>query len=172
MGKSISDRRSLGASSGAYNRTPLKRYRRILHPTDFSVASRPAFQEALALARANKARLTILHVIAPFAPSLGEGYVPPRTWESIEIQVRSQAQRELAKLVARARKAGVRATSLLQEGPAADRIVRAARAQRADLVAMGTHGRSGLARLVMGSVAERVVGSAPCPVLTVRARRR
>jgi nucleotide-binding universal stress UspA family protein len=63
------------------------------------VASRPAFQEALALARANKASLTILHVIAPFAPSLGEGYVPPRTWESIEIQVRSQAQRELAKLV-------------------------------------------------------------------------
>ena len=150
----------------------MKSFRRILHPTDFSVASRPAFKRALALARNNDASLTILHVIAPFAPILGEGYIPPRTWESIELQVRSQAQRELAKLVARARKAEVRATSLVQEGPAADRIVRAARARRADLVAMGTHGRSGLARLVLGSVAERVVGSAPCPVLTVRAGRR
>jgi universal stress protein A len=172
MGQSISHRRSLGAVSGVYNRATLRAFRRILHPTDFSAASRPAFQLALALARNSRASLTILHVIAPFAPTLGEGYVPPRTWESIERQVRSQAQNQLAKLVARARKAGVRATSLLQEGPSADRIARAARARRADLVVMGTHGRSGLARLVMGSVAERVVGSAPCPVLTVRARRR
>lgn len=147
-------------------------FRRILHPTDFSAASRPAFARALALARRNRASLTILHVIAPFAPTLGEGYVSPRTWEDVERQVRSQAQRELAKLVARARKAGVRATSLLLEGPPADRIVRAARARRADLIVMGTHGRSGLARLLVGSVAERVVASAPCPVLTVRARRR
>ena len=150
----------------------MRAFRRILHPTDFSAASRPAFEQALALARRGRASLTILHVIAPFAPTLGEGYVSPRTWESIERQVRAQAQSQLAKLVARARKAGVRATSLLLEGPAADRIARAARARRADLVAMGTHGRSGLARLVLGSVAERVVGSAPCPVLTVRARRR
>jgi nucleotide-binding universal stress UspA family protein len=172
MGPSISDRSSPGTASGAYNRAALKAFRRILHPTDFSAASRPAFERALALARTNRASLTILHVIAPFAPTLGEGYVSPRTWESIEGQVRAQAQSQLAKLVARARKAGGRATSLLVEGPAADRIARAARARRADLVVMGTHGRSGLARLVIGSVAARVVGSAPCPVLTVRARRR
>jgi nucleotide-binding universal stress UspA family protein len=56
------------------------------------------------------------------------------------------------------------------EGTAADAIVRTARAKRANVIVMGTHGRSGLARLFMGSVAERVVGTAPCPVLTVRAK--
>ena len=147
-------------------------FRRILHPTDFSVASRPAFALALDLARTQRATLTIVYVIAPFAPALGEGYVSPRAWEDIERQVRAQAQRELAKLVARARKARGRATSVLLEGPPADRIVRVARGRRADLIVMGTHGRSGLARLFLGRVAERVVASARCPVLTVRARRR
>ena len=123
------------------------------------------------MARSNRARLTFVHVIAPFAPAVGEGYVSPRTWDDLERQMRSQAQRELDKLVARARKARVRATSLLLEGPPADRIIRAARARRANLIVMGTHGRSGLARLFLGSVAARVVATAPCPVLTVRARR-
>jgi nucleotide-binding universal stress UspA family protein len=145
-------------------------YRRILHPTDFSPASRPAFARAVAMARANRASLIIMHVIVPLVPVVGEGYVPPQTWTDLERQVRAQAERELAKLVAKARKAGVRATSLVLEGTPADRIVRAARARRADLIVMGTHGRGALAKLFLGSVAERVVATAPCPVLTVRAR--
>lgn len=69
-----------------------------------------------------------------------------------------------------ARKRGVRATSVLGEGLAADQIVRLAKAKEAAMIVMGTHGRTGLSRLVMGSVAMRVIASAPCPVLTVRAR--
>ena len=84
-------------------------YRRILYPTDFSAASRPALARALALARSSRASVTVVHVIAPFAPTLGEGSVSPRTWEDLERQVRNQAQRELTRLVARARQAGVRA---------------------------------------------------------------
>ena len=64
----------------------------------------------------------------------------------------------------------MRARGVLYEGVAADAIARAARAKRAKLIVMGTHGRTGLRRLFMGSVAERVVGTAPCPVLTVRGK--
>jgi nucleotide-binding universal stress UspA family protein len=64
----------------------------------------------------------------------------------------------------------VRARALLLEGTAHDRIARAAKTQRADLIVMGTHGRSGLARFFVGSVASRVVSVAPCPVMTVRGR--
>jgi nucleotide-binding universal stress UspA family protein len=60
---------------------------------------------------------------------------------------------------------------LLLEGTPADRIVRAARAHHAAVIVIGTHGRTGLARVFLGSVAERVVGTAPCPVLTVRAKK-
>jgi nucleotide-binding universal stress UspA family protein len=76
----------------------------------------------------------------------------------------------MAKLVARAKQAGVRARSLVVEGQAADRIVRAARASRADMIVMGTHGRGAVAKFFLGSVAGRVVATATCPVLTVRGR--
>jgi nucleotide-binding universal stress UspA family protein len=101
---------------------------------------------------------------------VGEGYIPPQTYESIDAAGRKSAQRKLGALVARARKAGVRARALLLEGSTHDRIARAAKARRADLIVMGTHGRSGLARFFVGSVASRVVSVAPCPVMTVRAK--
>jgi nucleotide-binding universal stress UspA family protein len=148
----------------------MKRIRRILHPTDFSSASRPAFERALALARESRAELTVAHVLAPIIPVVGEGYIPPQTYESIEAAGRKSVQRKLDALVARARKAGVRARALLLEGAAHDRIARAAKARRVDLIVMGTHGRSGLARLFIGSVASRVVSAAPCPVMTVRGK--
>ena len=148
----------------------MKRIRRILHPTDFSSASRPALERALGLARDSRAELIILHVMAPVIPVVGEGYIPPQTYEAIDTAARKSAQKKLDALVARARKAGVRARGLLVEGTPHDRIVRAAKAQRVDLIVMGTHGRSGLARLFVGSVASRVVSAAPCPVMTVRGR--
>jgi nucleotide-binding universal stress UspA family protein len=148
----------------------MKRIRRILHPTDFSGASRSAFDRALALARDSRAEMAILHVLAPVIPVMGEGYIPPQTYEAIDAAAHKGAQRKLDALVARARKAGVRARGLLVEGSAHERIVRAAKGLRADLIVMGTHGRSGLARLFVGSVASRVVSAAPCPVRTVRGR--
>lgn len=148
----------------------MKRIRRILYPTDFSSASRPALERALGLARDSRAELIILHVMAPVIPVVGEGYIPPQTYEAIDTAARKSAQTKLDALVARARKAGVRTRGLLVEGTPHDRIVRAAKAQRVDLIVMGTHGRSGLARLFVGSVASRVVSAAACPVMTVRGR--
>ncbi len=148
----------------------MKRIQLILHPSDFSTASRPAFEWAVGLVKSNRARLTIVHVMSPIVPMVGEGYIPPHTWSDLQRQVRAHAQKQIDKLIAKARTAGVRATGLLLEGTPADRIARAARARRADLVVMGTHGRGGLAKLLLGSVAERVIAAAPCPVLTVRGR--
>jgi nucleotide-binding universal stress UspA family protein len=148
----------------------MKRIRRILHPTDFSSASRPAFERALGMARDSRAELLILHVLAPVIPVMGEGYIPPQTYEAIDTAARKSAHKKLDALAARARNAGVRARPLLLEGTAHERIVSAAKAQRVDLIVMGTHGRSGLARLFIGSVASRVVSAAPCPVMTVRGR--
>jgi nucleotide-binding universal stress UspA family protein len=148
----------------------MTRFRRILHPTDFSSASRPAFGLALGLARIHRAALTIAHVMAPIVPLAGDVYVSPAAWDDLEGQVRRHAQKEIDKLVAKARAAGVRATGLLLDGSPTDRIVRAAKSQRADLIAMGTHGRGAVAKFFLGSVAGRVVATAPCPVLTVRGR--
>jgi nucleotide-binding universal stress UspA family protein len=91
-------------------------------------------------------------------------------YERLLADIRTGAQRQLDRLVAKARKAGVRAKGLLLEGVPHERIVRAARATRADLVVLGTHGRTGLGRVLLGSVAGRVVALAHCPVLTVRGK--
>ena len=148
----------------------MAKLRRILHPTDFSSASRPAFDRALALARETRAELVLLHILAPMIPVVGEGYIPPSTYEAIETAARRNAQKKIEALAARARKASVRVRTQLAEGSAHERIVAAARSQGAGLIVMGTHGRSGLARLIIGSVASRVVSSATCPVMTVRSR--
>jgi nucleotide-binding universal stress UspA family protein len=145
-------------------------FRRIVHPTDFSRASQAAFGTAVELARANRAALTILHVITPLVPMIGEGYAAPQLYERMLADAQGHAGRELQARLARARKAGVRAKGLAVEGLPHDRIVQTAKRLRADLIVIGTHGRTGLARFFLGSVASRVVATAPCPVLTVRGR--
>ena len=144
--------------------------RRVLHPTDFSRASAAAFRRALAEARANKAALLIVHVLAPVIPMAGEGYVSPSAYQQMSEAARTWAHRKLLRLLTTARTARVRARGLLLEGVAHEQIVRAARRQRADLIVIGTHGRTGVARFFLGSVAARVTATAPCPVLTVRGR--
>lgn len=141
--------------------------RRILYPTDFSPASRPALKKAIELAKANHGRIIVTHVLAPVLP-MADGYLSPQAYEQMETAGRRFATRQLKAVIAKVKKAGVQARGLLLEGTPAERIVRAARAQRADVVVMGTHGRTGFARFVLGSVAGRVVGHASCPVLTVR----
>jgi nucleotide-binding universal stress UspA family protein len=148
----------------------MKPVRRIIHPSDFSTASRPALARAIDLARNNRAALTLVHVMTPIAPIIDDGYLPAKVWDDAQRHARGYAQKQIDKLVARARRAGVRTNSKLLEGTPADGIVREAKRERADMIVMGTHGRSGLARFVLGSVAERVVAMASCPVLTVRGR--
>lgn len=134
----------------------------ILHATDFSAPSQYAFDLACSLARDHGARVVALHVVP--SPLLAYGGVmtppppPPDLWRAAE-----EGLRQLP-----APDPGVRVEPRLAEGDAAAEIVRAAREVNADLIVMGTHGRGALGRLVMGSVAAKVVRKAPCPVLTVR----
>jgi nucleotide-binding universal stress UspA family protein len=144
--------------------------RRILFATDFSNASVNAFATALALAKANRGTLTILHVIAPYIPIMPQQYIGTQTWDQIDLQGREWAKGELAKLAAKAKKAGIRSRELLVNGEPARQIVRTARSQSADLVVVGTHGRTGFTRWFLGSVAARVVAMAQCPVVTVRGK--
>ena len=144
--------------------------RPILHPSDFSRASGAAFKKAVEMAKLNRGELILVHVLNPVIPVAGDGYVSPKMYEEIAASNRAWAQKELGKLVAKAKASGVRAKAALLEGSAHDRIVRFARSRRADLLVLGTHGRSGIAKLFLGSVAGRVVAAASCPVLTVRGR--
>ena len=148
----------------------MKPVRRILFGTDFSPASRPAFRRSLELAASNGAALWIAHVAAPPPPMSAEGYVLPRYYDDLSAAIRTDAEKRLKVLLALARKAGVKAHGLLLTGAPHDALNRAARRHRADLLVVGTHGRTGLAKFLVGSVASRVVATAPCPVLTIRGR--
>ena len=148
----------------------MSRLRRILHPSDFSRASGAAFARALAMAKADRAQLLLVHVLAPPVPIAGEGYISPKVYDDLEASARKYGQKHLSALQAKARKAGVRTATLLREGIAHEQIIRAARSKKADLIVIGTHGRTGLAKFFLGSIASRVVAGASCPVLTVRGR--
>jgi len=147
-------------------------FRRILHATDFSSASRPALAKAIALAGQNRAPLQIVHVLAPLVlPAGGDfAFLPAETYDAIDRRARQHVDKQLAALVGRARKAGVRTTATLLEGAPHEQVPRAAKRARADLIVIGTHGRTGVSKLLLGSVAERIVRLSPCPVLTVRGR--
>jgi nucleotide-binding universal stress UspA family protein len=132
----------------------------ILYPTDFSERSGYALHLACALARDYGARLVILHIATPPTIAYGEGILPPDP----EIMFR-EAREQLNRL--EVPNANVRAERRFAEGDAAAETLRVASEIGADLIVMGTHGRTGLSRLLMGSVAEQVVRKAPCPVLTV-----
>ena len=141
----------------------MKRFRSIFVTTDFSSSARPAFRAAVRMAAASGARLWIVHVL----PSAPQG-AAPRMYQEMETYLRSDAEKRLGALTRTARSAGARAQALLLRGVAHEAIRRAARRRRADLVVVGTHGRTGLARVFLGSVAARVLATAPCPVLSVR----
>jgi nucleotide-binding universal stress UspA family protein len=130
------------------------RIQTILHPTDFSERSRYAFQPACSLARDHGARLIVLHVMP--VPLVQEKRL-----------YREEMAEELNRL--RAPDTQVQVEHRLEEGDAATQILRVALETGCDLIVLGTHGRTGLGRLLMGSVAEQVLRMASCPVLTVRA---
>jgi len=137
--------------------------RTILHATDFSPSSRAAFAVACSLARDYAAHLLVFHAYpAPLADLGGYQLVPPVPEES----TRHEAEERLYRMDSPF--AEVSIEHLLSEGDAAAEILRLAEEIPCDLIVMGTHGRSGVGRLLMGSVAEAVLRKAPCPVLTVR----
>jgi nucleotide-binding universal stress UspA family protein len=132
----------------------------ILHPTDFSPQADYAYRLACALARDYSARLIVMHVKMLPTVAYGEfAALPPEPEETME-----NLKERLMELKPR----DCAVEYVLTEGVPAEEIVNVARDKQCDLILMGTHGRTGLGRLLMGSVAELVVRRASCPVLTVK----
>ena len=145
----------------------MRAIQKILFPTDFSNESRPAMELAVEMARKFGAHLTLLHVWTDplYIGAAGNAYaLAPEVLE----QAQEEAEQALEKLRLEVAQAGVPVEALTLEGIAADVILAMAHSQSMGLIVMGTHGRSGLTRLLLGSVAERVLRAADCPVLTVR----
>ncbi|MCI0705056.1 MAG: universal stress protein [Planctomycetia bacterium] len=134
----------------------------ILHPTDFSDRSWSALQLACSLARDYHARLVLLHVLPLPVVAFGEGVVPADPEEFIR-----DAQSRLDGVASQCDR--VEVEKQVESGDPVEVILGVAQERPADLIVMGTHGRTGLRRLIMGSVAEQVVRRASCPVLTVTA---
>jgi nucleotide-binding universal stress UspA family protein len=141
--------------------------KKILIPTDFSDCARRAEEGAVALGLAFGAELILLHV-AVEAPLYNEGMsglVNPR---DVYAAQRAWAENTLAARAAELRGMGVSARGVIRSGVAVDEILTVAAEEGCDLIVIGTHGRGGLSRFFLGSVADRVVRLATCPVMTVR----
>ncbi|HKT79141.1 MAG TPA: universal stress protein [Vicinamibacterales bacterium] len=143
--------------------------KRILVATDFSEASREALQRGQLLAKVFDAQLHLLHVIAEPLNQAWVGYTPASELGSLLDQFEDKARARLEELASRDDLASRRVVIATGLGNAADEILKYAAQQKVDLIICGTHGRRGWNRLAMGSVAERIVRLAHCPVLTVHA---
>lgn len=140
--------------------------RRILVPSDFSKFSESALRYGCELAHRFEAELHVLHVVWNAMPPGSEEW--GRTLQEYDDDIREAAQRDLEKLCFDPLPDPDRIVSVVRVGAPLPEIILYARAKDVDLIVMGTHGRTGLAHVLMGSVAEKVVRKAPCPVLTVR----
>jgi len=135
--------------------------RKILHPTDFSELSRPAFELACSLAKDYSAELVLCHTYLPAMIPVGEGMLvelPPG--EAEELAARLEGVKPADPRIA--------VTHRFLRGNPAEEILKLAHDVKVDLIVLGTHGRSGISRLLMGSVAEEVMRQAPCLVVTVK----
>jgi nucleotide-binding universal stress UspA family protein len=146
-------------------------FTKILAATDFSDDSNLALSYAVELAQKFSAEVIVLHVDQPLAPVMVSDLNPGLdvgAMGRIAEEQRLAALRELDQTTARLRESGTKSRGLLKVGAPFLEIISTAQAEGADLIVMGTHGRTGLVHVLMGSVAERVVRKAPCAVLTVR----
>ena len=140
--------------------------RRILCPIDLSETSKPAFEYAVALAAQLGAELELLHVYQLPAYALPEGGL--EILAGLEAEIENQLQQQLDAFAKHSTEPSVKITTVLGTGVPYVEIIRAAKQRKADLIVIGTHGRTGLAHLLIGSVAERVVRTSEVPVLSIR----
>lgn len=141
---------------------------RIVYATDLSPASEPAWKEAQLLGRVCGAEIVLLHAVAPPPVIPTEAYIPPQVYEELLASARREAEDGFDRLLASVAGSGLKVRIRLEEGPPAQRILEVVADEAADLLVVGTHGRTGLERVVLGSVADRMMRQATCPVLTVR----
>lgn len=140
----------------------------ILVPTDFSEHSLHALKYGCALAEKFGARLHLVNVVEDYYPLVPEAGAMLGERDQYLSGLRTGAERELDKLPDAAWCPPVEITKFVRVGTPFLEIVRYAKEEQIDLIVVGSHGRSGLAHVLMGSVAEKVVRKAPCAVLTVR----
>ncbi len=147
-------------------------FSKIVAATDFSEDSTLALSYAQELALKFSADIVLLHVDQPLAPVMMTPELGPAmdvgAMGRIAEEQRMLAQKELDKLAGNLRNAGLKVKVQLKVGSPFLEILHTSQTENADLIVLGTHGRTGLAHVLMGSVAERVVQKAPCPVLTIR----
>jgi nucleotide-binding universal stress UspA family protein len=152
------------ASAAAFAPQPLK-FQRIIVPLDFSEHSVKAFQKALDFAQQFDAELILVHIVEQIIYP-GDWSYPPLAMSDFAAEKRDEVASKLKGLTAGS---GVRAQEIVRLGRAWQEVVEIAKEKRADLVVIATHGYTGLRHVLLGSVAEKIVRHAPCPVLTVRA---
>ncbi len=140
---------------------------RIIVPTDFSACAEEAWGLAQRLAAASGAEIVLTHVLVE-TPLYSEGPFTMERARQVYEAARRWAGETLEQWAAKARGTGLTVRVVLRAGVPYAEIVELATNERADLVVLGTHGRGGINRALLGSVADRVVRLAPCPVLTVR----
>ena len=140
---------------------------KILHPTDFSECAAQAEAMAVDLARKLDGELVLFQVLVE-TPLYAEGLLNMPAVQQVYDAQRKWSEEALEARAGDLRQRGIKASWRLQAGVPFEAIVKVAEEERADLIVIGTHGRSGLNRVLLGSVAERVIRLAPCPVLTVR----
>lgn len=143
-------------------------FRKILVPLDFSKHADTALTLAIELGAEHGAELHLLHAYElPVAVTTAYGVaIPQAVWDGVQEAVTARLSETLDRVEA----AGLKGHSHIATGPAADAIVSAAEAKGIDLIVMGTRGLTGLKHILLGSVAERTIRSAPCPVLTVKGK--
>ena len=142
----------------------------ILVPVDFSAHSELTVEYAGELAGRLGASVHLLHVVQPIATvALGQDGVDLSPLIELEARAAADAERQMGAIRAALAASGLTVSTEVLTGHPATVIVTIARERKRDLIVMGTHGRTGLTHLFMGSVAEKVTRLAPCPVLTVRA---
>ena len=140
---------------------------RILYPTDFSESSAAVLVPMVTLARFFQAEVVVLHVVERL-PMPSEGYFPTDTWQALVEENEREAVAQLDQLARALKGEGVAVSTRLVVGSVVPGILRIAKEEGVDLIAMGTHGRTGLSSVLLESVADKVIRLAPCPVLTVR----
>lgn len=147
-------------------------YKRVLAPTDFSESSEEAMRHACWLAERFGAELHVLHVLTEVVPTgpdpLMMPVMPPQFYQDDE----DKARKALEGVVKPAWGKPASVETAVRWGSAAEAIVDYATERAIDLIVLSTHGRTGLSHILLGSVAERIVREAPCPVLTIRRRKK
>jgi nucleotide-binding universal stress UspA family protein len=141
-------------------------FRRIVAPTDFSDCAQEAWSLAQRTAQKLGSEMVLLHVFVE-PPVYGDPYLGAAAW-SVLVDAEQWVANELGRWADEARKRGITVRTVVRRGSPSAEIVEVASEEHADLVIIGTHGRGGVSRVLLGSVADRVIRTAPCPVLTVR----